>query len=331
LALKIGFAVMAGSLAVGLVVETAPGQVLVMAFNVIGMGFTWPTLEGLVSEDETPAGLQQMVGLYNVVWAGTAAVAYFVGGAILDQFGLKSLFYIPLTVQIGLLGLTFWLESRWLAAHASGMTSIGHNTNSPKSPAELATGPFNPRPVAKAKMFQRLAWLANPFAYIAINTLLAVIPGIAVKLKLSTMLAGFCCSVWCFARLAAFLGLWFWDGWHYRFRWMLLSYCTLIITFAVILLVPNLAILVLAQILFGAALGLIYYSSLFYSMDLSLTKAEHGGIHEAAIGLGNFAGPAVGAASLYLLPQHNQASAIGVSLLLVVGLGGLFFIRRTTR
>jgi hypothetical protein len=32
-----------------------------------------------------------------------------------------------------------------------------------------------------------------------------------------------------------------------------------------------------------------------------------------------------------LLPQHNQASAIGVSLLLVVGLGGLFFIRRTTR
>ncbi len=335
LALKIGFAVMAGSLAAGLVVETAPGQVLVMAFNVIGMGFTWPTLEGLVSENESPAGLQQMVGLYNVVWAGTAAVAYFVGGAILDQFGLKSLFYIPLTLQIGLLGLTFWLESRWLLAHSSslgrGDISIGHNAINPNSPAQLSAGPLNPRPVANAKMFQRLAWLANPFAYIAINTLLAVIPGIAVKLKLSTMLAGFCCSVWCFARLAAFLGLWFWDGWHYRFRWMLLSYCTLIITFAVILLVPNLAILVLAQILFGAALGLIYYSSLFYSMDLSQTKAEHGGIHEAAIGLGNFAGPAVGAASLYLLPQHNQAGAIGVSLLLVVGLGGLFFIRRTTR
>jgi hypothetical protein len=79
----------------------------------------------------------------------------------------------------------------------------------------------------------------------------------------------------------------------------------------------------LAQVVFGCALGLIYYSSLFYSMDLSQAKGEHGGIHEAAIGLGNFAGPAVGATALHFLPQYANGSAWAVSGLLLLGLGGL--------
>jgi putative Mn2+ efflux pump MntP len=49
------------------------------------------------------------------------------------------------------------------------------------------------------------------------------------------------------------------------------------------------------------------------------------------IGLGNFAGPAVGAASLYLLPQYANSGALAVSGLLLLGLGGLLAIwhRRT--
>ena len=176
-----------------------------------------------------------------------------------------------------------------------------------------------------------MAWLANPFAYVAINTLIAVVPGVAQRVGLSPMLAGFCCSVWCFARVAAFFGLWLWAGWHYRFRWLLAAHLTLIATFAVILTVPNLMVLVAAQIVFGAALGLIYYSSLFYSMDVGETKGEHGGIHEAAIGLGNFAGPAVGAASLHFLPQHINSGTVAVTLLLLCGLGGLLGIWRTTK
>jgi len=176
-----------------------------------------------------------------------------------------------------------------------------------------------------------MAWLANPFAYIAVNTLIAVMPGLANKFGLSTMLAGFCGSAWCFARLGAFFGFWFWSGWHYRFSWLLGAYVALVGTFAVILMTPHLAAFVLAQAVFGCALGLIYYSSLFYSMDLSDTKSEQGGIHEAAIGLGNFAGPAVGAASLHLLPQHTNGGALTVSGLLLLGLGGLVAIWRRGR
>jgi hypothetical protein len=183
----------------------------------------------------------------------------------------------------------------------------------------------------RGKAFLRMAWLANPFSYIAGNTLIAVMPEVAARLELTTTLAGFCCSVWFFARLGTFALLWLWPDWHYRFRWLLAAYVALIVAFAAITIVPSLAVVVAAQLVFGGAVGLIYYSSLFYSMDVGETKGEHGGIHEAAIGLGNFAGPAVGATSLYFLPQAANAGVLAVTVLLVCGLGGLVGIWHKTR
>jgi predicted MFS family arabinose efflux permease len=317
-ALKTGFAIMLASLLAGIAVQSAAGQVLVMCGTVIGMCFTWPTLEALVSHGESRHGVQQMVGVYNVVWAATGALAYFSGGMILELFGMKSLFYVPVTILLMQLALTFWLERQAAAAPATEASPTGDDIS------EIAA-----HPVPGAGRFLQMAWLANPLAYISINTLVAVMPGVAGTLGLSTMQAGFCCSVWCFARLAAFLVLWFWNGWHYRFRWMLGSYVLMLATFAVILLVPKLWLLVLAQVGLGVALGLIYYSSLFYSMDQSDKKGEHGGIHEAAIGIGNFAGPAVGAASLQFLPQYANSGALAVSGVLVLGLTGILAIWRS--
>jgi predicted MFS family arabinose efflux permease len=347
-ALKVGFLTMMTATALGLQMRSAAGHIFVMAIVVVGMCFTWPTLEALVSEGETPGGLQKMLGIYNIVWAATAAAANFTGGAMLEKLGFRSLFYVPMAIQMTQLSLTLWLEwsHRALPQPSSGprepaMESPHFESRvpTPRSPARaeattVAVEAREPRvgttppPAGRGQCFLRMAWLANPFAYIAINTLIPVIPGVAAKLHLSTMLAGFCCSVWCFARVGAFIGLWMWNGWHYRFRWLLAAFVALVASFAAILTATTLAMLVLAQILFGAALGLIYYSSLFYSMDASETKGEHGGIHEAVIGLGNFAGPAVGAVSLYFLPEYGNSSTFGVTLLLLCGLGGLLALWR---
>ena len=66
-------------------------------------------------------------------------------------------------------------------------------------------------------------------------------------------------------------------------------------------------------------------------MDAGDTKGEHGGIHEAAIGLGNCIGPASGAVTLQFLPGLAHGSAIAVSVLLLCGFGGLLTIWKTTR
>jgi len=321
-ALKLGFSIMLVSLAVGSQLSSAPGQIAAAIVMTFGMCLIWPTIEALVSEGESPEGVPRAVGLYNITWAVTNAIAFFIGGTFIQTFGFKCIFYLPIAIVTVQLALTFWLQN-----HATELARLAVN----KPPAAPPPpDPHRPSP-AKAKAFLRMAWLANPFAYIAINTFIAVIPGLAARLHLSPMLAGFTCSLWCFARLGTFLTLWTWTGWHYRFRWLVTAFGLLVISFAAILIVPSLVVLLVAQIFFGAAIGLIYYSSLFYSMDASETKSEHGGIHEAAIGVGNCLGPAVGAASLQFLPQYANSGAIAVSALLLCGFGALLTIWKTAR
>ncbi|MGA3282849.1 MAG: MFS transporter [Verrucomicrobiota bacterium] len=321
-ALKLGFSIMLVSLAVGSQLNSAPGQILAAIVVTLGMCLIWPTIEALVSEGETPEGVPRAVGLYNITWAVANAIAYFIGGTFIQTFGFRSIFYLPIGIVLIQLALTFWLQN-----HATELARL--TVNKPPA-APPPPDPHRPSP-AKAKAFLRMAWLANPFAYIAINTFIAVIPGLAARLHLSPMLAGFTCSLWCFARLGIFLTLWSWTGWHYRFRWLVTAFGLLVVSFAAILIVPSLAVLLVAQIFFGVAIGLIYYSSLFYSMDASEIKSEHGGIHEAAIGVGNCLGPAVGAASLQFLPQYANSGALAVSALLLCGFGALLTIWKTAR
>ena len=320
-ALKLAFVLMILALIFGAVVHTATGLVLATSLLSVGMCFLWPTLEGLISEEESVATLPRAVGIYNIVWAGTNALACFGGGTLVEKFGYHVIFYVPLAIMVPLFGLTFWLEkhANEIAAAAQGQPI------QPRAP-----DPHRPSP-AKTRAFLRMAWLSNPFAYIAINTLIAVIPGLAERFQLSPMIAGFACSLWCFARFGAFLGLWLWTGWHYRFRWLVTAFAVVVAAFIVILTVPSLIVLLATQICFGAAIGLIYYSSLFYSMDVGETKGEHGGIHEAAIGFGNFVGPGLGAASLYFLPQYPHSGALAVGVLLLCGFGGLLTIWKTAR
>jgi predicted MFS family arabinose efflux permease len=311
-ALKTGYVIMALAFAVGLVLSSfwkcAWAEISVAIIVTLGMCFIWPTLEAFVSEGETAEQLPRMVGIYNVVWALTAALAYFTGGSLIKFFSYKVIFALPLVIVLGMFALAIWLQG-----HAAEMAreALEASTHSPPKPHQ----PGSPH----AKVFLRLAWLANPFAYIAIQTLIAVIPGIAAKFQLSPMMAGFACTLWYFVRVGSFVALWHWPHWHYRFHWLAAAFVILIASFAAIFMAPNLVVLVIAQIFLGAAIGLMYYSSLFYSMDAGDTKGEHGGIHEAAIGMGNCIGPAIGALSLQFLPQYANSAGIAVSLLLLCG------------
>lgn len=310
-ALKIGFSVMAASLAIGLALDTALGQLFVLLAWTFGMCFTWAILEALASEGEDRKGLATMVGVYNVVWAGGAAVAYFTGGALLENFGRKSLFWFTGAIHIVQLVTLLFLERK-------------ARTLPPPPAASNQTAPIDPHdvgiPLTRRKVFLRLAWLANPFAYIAMNTVLPLIPDVAARLKLSTTFAGFVCSVWMFARLFAFVTLWRWSGWHYHFGWLASAYLAMIGSFAALLLVEDLAVVVVSQLLFGGAVGLIYYSSLFYAMDVGETKGEHGGFHEALVGVGLFAGPAMGTIALRVFPWNPDAGTLGVAVVLILGL-----------
>ena len=313
-ALKIGFGIMAAGLLVGAQLHSIAGAVAAACVVNFGMCFIWPVLETLVTQGVDAA---RAVGIYNITWALTNATAFFLGGTLIEKLGYRSIFFVPLGFMLLQFAMVFWLEKIRppnLATEKPAPNSARQNVNRPAP--------------ALVKSFQRMAWLANPFAYIAINTLLDVLPGIAHTFDLSPMFAGFVCSLWCFVRVGAFVVLWRWSGWHYQFRWLVTAFVLMVISFAVILTVPSLAAIFIAQIFFGATVGLMYYSSLFYAMDAHDSSSEQGGIHEAAIGLGNCLGPAAGAAALWLAPQNPSVGAWAVTGLLTLGLGGLVAVRK---
>jgi predicted MFS family arabinose efflux permease len=327
-ALKVGFTSLAALLGLGACLQGLVAQTSIMALWTISICFTWVPLETLASEKETRAGLAHMVGLYNVIWSGGAAVAYFTGGTLQQALGKASLFWLPALLHGVQLVLLLWLEkqSRSVTRTASNPANV------------IAPEATSPQPdfaqhhisAASAKSFLRMAWLANPFAYVAMSTVIPLIPELAARFGLSTAMAGFVASVWMFARLFAFALLWRWTAWHYRFRWLLASYVVMVGSFLALLLGPNLAVIVVAQIAFGLAVGLIYYSSLFYAMDVGgETQGEHGGIHEALIGIGIFSGPAAGAAVLQFLPATSHAGIWAVGVVLLAGLPGLFALRKS--
>jgi predicted MFS family arabinose efflux permease len=317
-ALKTGFAGMVVIWAFGAVGSGPLTQILTLLLWTAPLCLTWPALEVLVTDGEDYQGTARMIGRYNVVWAVGSAVAYFSGGWLWEQFGRTGFYGLCVALMMGQLIFTIWFE-RQAKALLHPSPPGGAAAHQP----EVAAGQQSLRP----QRFRQLAWFANPFAYMAMNTLGAVIPQLAEKFQLTPTHAGVFCSVWFFVRALAFVGLWKWTGWHYRFRWLLAAFAGLVASFTAILLASHLWLVLLAQVLFGGAVGLIYYSSLFYSMDGGETKGEHGGLHEAAIGLGICVGPAVGAAALWLPLPTPHAGAWAVSGLLTAGLGGLVWLR----
>ena len=293
------------------------GHVIAMILWTIGICVTWPVLEALACEGESSATLPRKVGIYNVVWSIAFALGLFLGGTIIDALSWKSMFILPACIHFA--------EILIIRAMQPSLTKPWHEL--PGAPptvalaAEYADGKLN-------KSFLRMAWLANPFAYIAMNTVIPLIPQVAANFQFSKAGAGFFCSIWMFARTASFFALWKWTAWHYRFRWLIAAYILMIATFAAILIGAQFWLLVAAQIVFGFAVGLIYYSSLFYSMDASDTKGEHGGLHEAAIGAGIFFGPSIGYTALQFFPAAPNSSALAVSAILTLGIGGLLFLRK---
>lgn len=314
--LLVGFGGLFLCLMAGLFAAT-PALVLgVLAIYSVVLLFIWPAMEALVIEHEPPARVPHMVGIYNCTWSASAALAYFTGGPLYDWLGVGAVFVVPAVIFLAEFVITLRLRRM---ARAFSLNAEPQETTDVTAVSATSGVDQSVRP----ETFLRLAWLANPLSYVAIYTLLAVMPGLAERFELSATEVGVFCSIWFFGRLAAFVVLWQWTGWHYRFRWLWGGYVTLVCGFAAILLAPSFWMVVIAQVAFGLATGVIYYSSLFYSMDVGEAKAEHGGLHEAMIGVGICLGPAVGATSLQFFPEVPRAGVFAVSGVLVLGLCAL--------
>lgn len=308
-ALRWGFAGMASALALGVALPTWRGQLVTLALWTGAMCLTWANIEALVSRDESPRALPARLGIYNVVWAATAGAASPCGGWLTRHWGPTALFWAPAGIHV-LQWLATWPLERWQAAVVAA----------PMPAVEPASTPLGPA------YFRRIAWAANPFSFMAINALLVLSPGFTERFGWTTSGAAIWTSLWLPSSATGFFVLWLWPGWHYHFGLFAVSYAVLGLGFCAVAMTGSFAVFVGAQIAFGWAVALIYHSSLYYAMDGSDSHGEHGGIHEAMVGLGNFGGPALCAAG-YAVSGHDGGSAWMMGGALALGAGVIAQLR----
>ncbi len=295
-----------------------PEAHFLFAFVVIALfqACAWPAVETLLVENEGARRIQNLVGYFNLLWSGATAMVFLAATPLMNRFGFPVVFASPILLTFGAIAACERIA--WIRRSARLAGSI----DSPES-VELPTHTLTDQQRAA---FRWLGWLANPFAYVAINTLVAYLPATRERLHLSFASASIWLSLWFYVRSLAFELLRQWSGWHYRWPLLCAVFAATMASFAAIVLAPSIGILLAAQVVFGLGVGLLYQSSLFYSMAESNSQGEHGGFHETFIGLGIIVGPMAAYAGSTYAPHRPAIAVLGVIGLMAIGLAAMLRI-----
>jgi hypothetical protein len=314
---------------------TAPAMAaLVLVYSMLS-AVQWPLMEswacsggGTGTPRDQADRLAQRVGRYNLVWSGVNA-ATLAGSGVLIQWWPAGVFLLAAVSNV-----------------AAGLLVLASDGAESAAAGEVG----GPAPAAEpelAAMRTEALWLSRialPSSYVLVYSLSAMLPSLGVLRPLATGWRTIVGSIWFASRWVMFAVLGRTVFWHTRPRLMLAATALMGLAFLGTALRPSdvwpalgesavtdLALMIGWQILLGAAMGLIYAASLYFGMVLSHGSTEHGGYHEALIGLGSTLGPAAAAAAHRLDPDGVRSSATTVAGIIAVSLAGAAVASINTR
>ena len=262
----------------------------------------WAPQESSIMNGEPSRVIQRYVGAYNVLWAAAASLAFFCASPVMRKFGTGAFFIIPLVIYV----FNLVVVHRFLPDYEV--------TIAVETPSAFSDNV----PDSTRREFRRLGWIANPLACFALTVVIAFSPKVCQSLQIPDASASSWSSIWFYMRTATFILLSFWTGWRYQKNLLFAAMLFMMGAVAGCVLAPSLFVFVAAQLAFGFCTGLMYQSSLFYSMAGSDTQGEHGGMHEMALGLGLTAGPLCGWLGAMLTPGDSRLSVM-ITLLVMGG------------
>lgn len=257
-----------------------PFWVLVLGYSAL-TGVLWPIVESYMSGGRSGAELRAATGMFNVVWSSALVVAYLAMAPLLEGR--------PLEVVVGV-GAVHLASAALLLAFAS------------KPAAHIAE-----HHVAPPENYPRLLGVFRmqlPTSYLFYSALTPFLPVACRSLEVEQGWQTPLASVWLGSRVATFVVMQRWHGWHGRWTTAWAGALMLLAGFAGAVLTPRLgglagreigiAALGVTLAVFGVGMGVVYCSALYYALSVGQAEVDAGGKHEALIGLGYLGGPACG-------------------------------------
>jgi MFS family permease len=287
-----------------------PALIVYMLFA----SLVWPMLESLIASDADAHTMSRRIGIYNLIWSATNVVTLAASGKIITVWP-AGLFIIP------------------ALAHFLSAVLIAMNPKLDSGEVVAPPAHAQPEPALLAQRTQAL-WLSRialPATYVVVYSLSAMLPLLAVMQPLDVTQKTLVSSIWMASRWVVFVALMASAWWHTRPRILLLSAAVMLVAFLGITIRPSelpgfagvghavdLASMVGWQIVLGAVMGIIYAGSLYFGMVLSEGSTEHGGYHEALIGLGCVIGPTSAALTQWRWPGQTRAGVLAVACVVAV-------------
>ena len=288
----------------------------------LGHALFWPAVETELAAEADTHELRQRMGRFNISWSiGDIPGSLIAGIGLAVRPSLPFLLCVGMGIAISALTASARFAPATPAARARHREAVdGHDVP----------------PMHQA--FWRMALLANLFSVGIISVVRGLFPDLAVDaLHYSGFKFGVLAMMVAWARTGVFILLERYHGWVYRPRrffavQFLFPLACLLIVFA-----QNFWVFVLAFTFIGMGSGVVYFSSLYYSVHGASRQGPRAGIHEAVLGLGAgliplLAGPTRKLAEPYWHEAIRAPYVLGAALCLVaIGIQFVIYTRALRR
>ncbi len=271
---------------------SAPGAVSVcLGVGVVSFlyGIQWPVIESYVSAGRSPREVQRAVGTFSLSWAVAVPIS------------------LALTSPI----IALWKPGMFVLPAALNVVTLLMLRLIPKRPPHLPSSHPGRPSRAELTNLQRLLvshrWLMV-FSYVALFLLAPLLPRLLKDVGIATAWASGLSGLIDWMRASTFLVMCLFAGWHGKKG---IVYCCLIMLplgFYMILLGTSPILVLAGEVVFGIAMGAVYYGALHYALVISNAAVNAGGVHEALIGSGYAIGPTIGLISLGLAPTIGSST-----------------------
>jgi MFS family permease len=237
--------------------------------------FFWPPLQAWLSEVGGREGLAERLGLFNLAWSLGIMVGPMIGG-FLFAVDYRLPWCYAITTNSSLVLLLLLLRRRAPAAAPP-----------PPPPGEAARR-------GNAAEFLSLVLWANFASFFCLSNVQSLYPKLASVRDLSPQLIGCLLFMVGAAQSVFFIVLRATRSWHFRYGPLVAVHGLAAAGMLIIFQTASVPLLAFSFSLIGIALGLSYYSSIYYSLCGDGNAGHKSGIHELMVGSAFFLGPLLG-------------------------------------
>ncbi len=280
------------------------GGISVVAWG--GMAFVWPAFYSWFGADPDAARRQKSLGWFNIAWSAGFTISPLFAGPLYDHA-----YWLPFVVVFAGTGVALLLVIS-LPRERDYFGAPAHEDPESESAIDW-----------KSETFLYAAWMATLVANLILGVMRSVYPKRVNDLVASGGLRiffeshpaafltvdaatkyswlAFGCSL-CTALIFLYFG--HSTVWRHKLGWLIGIQVAAGTAFWALATTTSLAVMLLAFALAGAALGVGFFSSVYYSVANPRLKHRRAAINEAGVGVGGFLGSVVFG---YLANRHGMA------------------------